>query len=498
MRVMLAAFFLFSACFVQVTAGADTVLTAQEIRNKAAAAAGAEPFNYRETIVGTGPFGESKSVIFRGGKNVRRTYDRGALHSESGTFHGDDWEQTENGLTLVVPDDPGKAKTEYITTTITHVTAPFDAYVISETNPRAAGTRSYYDSTTFQRRRIEEFGAGGTTVTNYDDFGQFGTRTLPKRWTVGTAHYERTEYVAGGTTDADVVPPATRRQLVEFPSGVRSADLPLTVVDHSVYVRVTIGSRTVDFKLDTGASGIVISPELARDLALPLEDKTDVLIAKRTTIARAIVPDIGIGPLHMHNIMVDVTPLPTFTDYGVKMYGLLGFDFLAQLGVTLDYSRKMLHVVPAADYAPPTDPSTLALDVRLGHRVPMLTITVGDAVAERMVLDSGSDFELDFFDYFSRRYPKAFKDEVGKVRASGIGGRPFEAPLFTLHDVGIGRLHFQDFYAAEFPSTTYERMDADGLVGGAMMELFTVGLDYTNGRIYLTPRDMTKRALQDK
>jgi len=38
------------------------------IPNKAAAAAGAEPFNYRETIVGTGPFGESKSVIFRGGK----------------------------------------------------------------------------------------------------------------------------------------------------------------------------------------------------------------------------------------------------------------------------------------------------------------------------------------------------------------------------------------------------------------------------------------------
>jgi predicted aspartyl protease len=499
MRVMLALLFLLSLCSARAPVGADTLPTAQDIRDKAAAAAGPVPENYRQTIVGTGSLGDTKIVTFHSGDDVRSTFDRGTYHSESGTYHGEHWRQDYNGLALLVIDDPGNAVKDAFTTTVTHVTQPIDAYEIADVSARAGGTRKYFDTTTYRQIREEDFGSTGTVITTYDAFGQFGERTLPARWTVSSResnlemHYQRTEYVAGGATGTDVQETTTRRSLIQFPAGVAAVDLPVKVVDHAIYVRVNIGSRAVDLELDTGASGIVLDPEVARSTGLVLTNATSTVAAERYTSYDATIPEMRIGPLQMHDIAVDVAPIPAQGKNGVKPVGLLGFDFLAQLGLTLDYQHEQVRVVPAATFTPPNDPSTVVFDVRLGGGVPMVTVSVGDAIAERVICDTGASAQLVFLDYFTRRYPNAFRIDEGPAEMLGVGGR-FTGEVFRLHDVSLGTLHLQDFVAVRVPSTAFP-YNADGFIGNELLSLFTVALDYTHGHIYLTPNDATKRAM---
>lgn len=499
MRVMLALLFLLCAYSAPVPGGADDLPTAKEIRDRAGAARGPVPANYRETIVGTGAVGDLRETTFHLGDDERKTFDHGGLHSESGTYHGERWEQDPNGLTVVAVKDPDTSIKDPIKTTVTHVTVPLDAYVISELNARNAGKRTFYDAATFHIVRIERVGPNGTSVEAFHDFAKFGDRTLPARWTVtaktpaAESEYERAEYATGAATDADIHEPPIRRTLVEFPPGDDSVDLPVTRIRNALFVRVSIGARTVDFALDTGASGIVLDPAFAKELGLQLVNPNPDTAAGGFVGFEAIVPKLRVGSLRMHDIVVDVAPMPNWgTD--VKLLGLLGFDFLAQLGVTIDYQHGRIHVTPAERYTPPAGPSVYAFDVRLGDGVPTTTMTMTNAVADRMMFDTGCSCSIAFFDYFARRYPRSFQTDLGSATGSGVGGRMREE-WFRFHDIHLGPIRFDNVLGMRFPPSSY-LYKADGLIGSDLLSLFTVDLDYTNGRVYLTP-NATARHVQE-
>lgn len=499
MRVMLALLFLLGVSSATVARGADAPLTADEILARARTAQGARPDNYRETVMGEGSLGSTVVTTYRSGKNVRVTRDRGTLHYESGTYNGEDWVQNDNGLTTLNPKDAGAEAPEHITTTVTHVTTPVDAWVIAKMNARAAGTRTYYDAATFLPVRFEQVGPTGSVVTTYDAFGTFGARTLAKNWTVSSAanslqmHYTRAEYAQGAASDDDVRERGTLRELVEFPPDTRRVVLPVRVIGNDVYVRVNIGPRAVDFLLDTGASGIFIDAGVAKTLGLNLTNARSEVTAQRYTTYDSKIPELHVGGLVMRNIAVIVGPMPSFDVGGLRAVGLLGFDFLAQLGVTIDYANQTLTLVPANAYVPPTDPQTYPFTVRLGGGVPMVTVHVDGAVAERMMFDTGWQGDLGFFDYFTRRYPQAFHRDLGPQLMYGVGGA-FSSERFQFQDVKIGPIHFEDFIGLRIPPSSYAYA-SDGVVGNNLLSKFTVDLDYTGGMVYLTPSSLTKKMM---
>jgi predicted aspartyl protease len=483
--------------FVPAASRAEDMPTAKMLLDRSIAASGPVPPNFRESIVADGSSGELKQVTFRNGPDERHTFDRGGLHSESGTYHGEAWEQTNNGLTVIVEKDPGTGIPDPTTTTVTRVTQPFDAYVVSVLNVRNIGTRTYYDSANFRVRRVDNITVTGTTIETVDEFAAFGMRTLAKRWTLTTPgsavaeQYERTEYVAGAAADADIQEPPTRRALVEFPPGSGGVDLPITHIDSTIFVRVSIGKRTVDFLLDTGTSGIFIDPALAKDLGLRLVNQTVHTNARSYIGSQAIVPEMRVATLRMHDVAVSVAPISEGGPLNVKMLGILGFDFLAQLGVTIDYQHNRVHVVPADAYVAPSDPSTFALDIRLGALVPMVTVTIPGAVAERSIVDTGCDCTFAFFDYFARRYPKAFQHDLGPTLSYGAGGR-VGSEVFRFHELHLGAMRFNDASAMRFSARSFSS-NADGLIGNHLLSLFTVDLDYERGRVYLTPSTGAKQ-----
>jgi len=475
---------------------ADPMPTAAEIRANVRAAEH-EPNAYRETIVTTSSDGTTTTErhLVRGA-DERTIDDSPPFHAENGIVHGAHWLQDENGVTLDDRDDPGRAKPEVLTTTITRVRAPVDAYAIATLNAKGWGRKDYVDPVSWHVVRRERILGTGTVTTTYDDVRDDGGRVFAHRWHIDNTVAQTksdsrvTEFTPGGVGDADLDRPPSRRALVAFADGVSSAELPADFSEH-VYVAVRIGDTSVDFVLDTGASGIVVDSTVARRIGLQLYGEHSHVVAGRATYARAVVPELRAGALTMRDLVVGVVPLGWTGKRGGRIGGLLGFDFLAQLGVTVDYEHHRVTAVPGNAFVAPAGPQTVALPARFGRGIPLVTVSFDGAVAERVGLDTGGSGSFLMFDYFTRRNPNALHDDDGGVYSEGpeqigVGGAFTTKPAFV-HTLELGSLHVPSVLGYRVTSARSYTQEMDGVIGDKVLRWFTVGFDYAHERVYLTP-----------
>jgi len=286
----------------------------KELRAHIASARGSLPARERLTVKYTYGGVSGKRLAVRNGDDDRVETTYGPLTSARGEYRGQAWHQNENGETVLEQPDPGNATRETTTTTVGHVTTPVDALVISTLNAAGNGRKEYVDPTSYRIIRSEVVEPTDTTVTIYDDFHTSGGFTRAWHWTVRDGHREDdAEYRVSsdevGASVPDVSIPASRRDLVEFPAGKTSVDLPVRQARGDFIVRVQVGGRGLDFALDTGASGIVIDDDVVRSLGLAHYGSiSNAANAGRFASTKAVVPEIGIGELRMHDVVVSTVP----------------------------------------------------------------------------------------------------------------------------------------------------------------------------------------------
>lgn len=461
------------------------------------------PAAYRETVLLTSSDGTAVTERrWVRGDDERVTDDDGTFHTETGSRGGKRWLQNRNGQTVADRADPGRAVPERMRTSVSQT--PGGTYVVAVLNSKGRGRKEYVDPVTWRILRRERIVASGTIVTTYDDVRDDAGRVFAHHWHVDDPVQQTTsdgrvaEYVPGAVSDADLAPPPSRRTLVTFPDGVTSVVLP-TEFERHIYVRVTIAGRGLDFVLDTGASGIVLDTKVARDLGLRLYSEHSNVVAARTSYARAIVPEIRTGALAMRDVAVTVVPLGWKEAGHVRVAGLLGFDFLAQLGVTIDYENRRVTAVPSAAYAAPADPRTSALDARLGRGIPLVTASLDGAFAERVGIDTGGIGAFLLFDYFTRRNPAPLPDIEAFARGNelslaGVGGG-FAASSALVSSFEVGGFRFSGVRGYRVTSEQSFAQDADGVIGEGLLRYFTLGLDYANERVFLTPNADGRKAL---
>jgi predicted aspartyl protease len=486
-------------------AAADELPSAAEIRQKIAAATDPFPESFREvdeTVSSDGMTTIERD--YRRGRDFRFTFDRGPFHTERGVNNRVAWHMNDNGQVVIDQPDPGQASPEALTTTVAVVHTPVEGYVIARLNVRGNGIKDYVDVSAWRIVRRESISSNGTTVTTWDDVREDHGRTFAHHVHVedGNAQVTSDQRVTAFLPD-DVDPksveiPKPLRALVSFPEGVTSVDLPAKFGRSHVYVRVMIGARGLDFVLDTGASGITLDSTVARELGLAEYGKRSAVTAGRYTTARTIVPEMKIGNLVMRNVAVQEVPQGWETAEGVKEVGLMGFDFLAELGVTIDYEHERVTVVPAANYEPPTDGNVIPIDVRIGSGQPRTNVILNGALGERWIIDTGGAGTFLIFDYFARRHPEALKDvgrdTTGRNRSLyGIGG-PIQAQAYQIASVQLGKVNFKDFVGYRVTGNSYAT-NLDGLIGSDFLHFFTLGLDYVNSRIYLVPNRQGRAAM---
>ncbi len=498
---LLGACLLFSAAPVQ----ADDVPDSATIRAKLAAAAGPTPDAFRETYETTSSDGTTMvDQYLRLGADHRDIVQTGPFHTERGVAGGQAWHQNDNGQTVLDQPDPGQATRETTTTTVSRTSAPVAGYVVAVLNAKGFGVKDYVDGATWRLVRRETISANGTVATAYDDFRPDGGRTFAHHWHTDNGYAKTTSdtrvtaYAVGTVSAADVAVAPPRRALVSFPAGVASVVLPAQFGRSHVDVRVTVAGRGLDFILDTGASGIVMDREVAHELGLREYGTRSAVIAGRYTTARTIVPELRVGELTMRDVAVQLVPQGWNTDPGVKEVGLLGFDFLAELGLTIDYEHQRVTAVPGSAFAAPADPHAIPLDVRIGSGQPNVSVTVNGALGERWIIDTGGAGNFLIFDYFARRHPEALRDEgtigIPRMTFRGIGGE-FDTRAYKIGSLQVGNVRFVDFIGYRVISSGSYAGTSDGVIGPGFLRYFTLALDYGASRLYLVPNGEGRRAM---
>ena len=480
-----------------------------QLNAKVDLAAGKRPDGERvvSTIVENGRT-KTRTVV-RLGKNVRSTFEDGPFLVAHGTFDGQAWHQNENGMTVLDQPRPGGEASERRTVAVRHVTAPLVADVIVDVNAKGDGTKTYVDPATSRIVRLETITPTETTVTTYDDFR--ATAGYVRAWhehsSDGHAENDSDERIVSiatsGIAPGDVAIAQPRRELVAFPAGITSLKLPAQLDNDSKFiVRVQVGSRGLDFILDTGASGIVVDEDVARSLGLKFYSMgSDASNAGRYNESMAIVPHMNVGQLSMKDVAVDIVPSLNFAspDAPVKVVGLLGFDFIASLALSLDYEGGTVRAVDYDAFKAPTDPLTIDLPIRVGGQGPETDVWIDGHVGERFEIDTGGVGGVIITDVFTRRYPgvtRGFSNTGRQIYLSGVGGQ-FATSVYRVPNLRLGTTTFTDFTALVIGSDRlYTFGGFDGVIGPELLQYFTLTTDYLDSTIYLEPNGLGKRSLK--
>lgn len=476
-------------------------LTVNDVVAKSRAASGGGKVVKNETGVWSvrenGLTGTARRVTR--GRDWAETDEIGPFTIARGYAAGRYWHQNENGEVLLsylgrVWDDRQPLSSE----TLARVQAPLDAYVVAGVARDGTARRRYYDAHTFLLVRSEVDAYGKHAYAAFEDFVTDAAGRTWARHRYGGDQFPGDDWderlvsddLTSPVAEAAVVLPQNRRTLVEFPAAKTTVRLPARFLHGMIVVRVAIAGRGLDFILDSGASSLVLDSAVASELGLTLEGHETELIAGAVDIKRTKIAEMTIGELKMHDVVVSAFPFSPQIDTQTKIAGLLGFDFLDDASVKIDYVKETVDATAPGAFVP--DAASTDIPVRLDSGVPEVSLRIGTTTGDRFVLDTGAQHDtIVLFAPYVQQNESGVSDSAKKGQGSGstriaVGGE-VQRSRVLLSDLTFGPWHIYSTYGALAHPLAGDALD--GLIGSDMLDNFTVTLDEPHGKVYLKPTE---------
>jgi predicted aspartyl protease len=106
------------------------------------------------------------------------------------------------------------------------------------------------------------------------------------------------------------------------------------------------GRGPYDFALDTGASMTILSGELVQSLGVNRGvSRTGVGAGGSVEVSLASIDSLAIGQVELKRLQVAVMDLGVLSEaVGVRLMGIIGYNFLQSFRVTIDYRKKLLRL----------------------------------------------------------------------------------------------------------------------------------------------------------
>lgn len=266
------------------------------------------------------------------------------------------------------------------------------------------------------------------------------------------------------------------------------------LADNIPIVEVWInGKGPFDFAVDSGATWMVLSPQLANQLSLrPTGFRNVSGGGPKSMRAPSVTLDsLRVGRLAVKQMEAYVVPLPPalFSPPRRKRHivGLLGETLFHRYVTVIDYETSELAFFDRATYAPPQHAVALPMTLVFGGVVPAVTVSV-DAQSGVFVLDTGSGAWPIATATFAKaaldqRYPAGKSEE-----AQGAGGsyslRTICVTRFALGEQAFARV---PMYVETSTLGLSSEGDFQGNLGYQVLRHFAVTLDFDNATVYLTP-----------
>jgi len=443
------------------------------------------------------------------GDDYKNSETLNGLSTQDGQLDDRSWYQNENGV--VVIQHNLHPESEIATSALIHhanngnagltlvgESASPAAYVIEIHSAGGRHEWRFLDRTSYQLVRLVAVYPDKRETTAFDDFRKVDGVVEP--WHVhksdGRPQNEQ-DFVTTSlrfnvpVQSSDLEIPLSSDNLVLFPPGAQTVRLPAKILNNDIVVTVTIGDRGYDFLLDSGAGEILLDGNVANKLGLTMFGESVQTDAGTHEHKQAIVPDMRIGSLDMKNVVVGTSTFTQREEVGTEIVGLLGFDFIANTALKVDYQNGTVDAVPPLLFVPPAD--GVGLEASWDDGSPRVPVQVGDT-AGNFIFDTGA-FSAVVFLRFAQAHPDALKDEGEGSRLSseipfgiqstGVGGSLSMKPV-QIKQFAVGGVNYQDFLMWEITDNRgFNYEDIDGLLGGEFLKYFTVYFDYKDNHIYL-------------
>ncbi len=284
------------------------------------------------------------------------------------------------------------------------------------------------------------------------------------------------------------------RQEVTIPLVVMFAHTQAGAIPRGVGIKVSIGdNKPFSVLLDTGASGITLKQSAIDRAGLTHVGSSELAgIGDKGTRKTffAVADSCAFGALKFKACVIQATEGKrglTETDDG-----LIGADVFSDYIVTLDFQKRVIHLVPLPERPPNPQgynreplPSEAGFTpvFRFGHRLEVST-TVNDKATGLFLLDTGAS-RSNIDSTFGRLTTKVHRDST--LRIYGVSGEVkdvFEASKaelqfarFRQKNLGITAIDLNTGYFG------HEDCRMDGILGLPLLVMFRLSIDYRNGLV---------------
>lgn len=249
------------------------------------------------------------------------------------------------------------------------------------------------------------------------------------------------------------------------------------------------GRGPFDFILDTGAGTSLLTPGLAQELKVEiLGSKEGQSAGGKVAVSLAKARSLGVGKLQMEDVdlgIVDLTHVGQTV--GAKIDGDLGYNFLKQFRLTIDYDACEIHFQDPRRVESVDGKSKTEVPIRLAH--PAKPLILVDVHANGR---GPFQFAIDTGTSTTAITPQLAKDLKLKTEPLGAGttaGAHVDVTAGTLQSFQLGgaKIDNMPVVVADFFEMLSNAVGAklDGIVGYNFLRHFKVVIDYPNESLRL-------------
>jgi hypothetical protein len=291
--------------------------------------------------------------------------------------------------------------------------------------------------------------------------------------------------------------PANQAGPVTWLRGHGAARVPFRYGGRHVWIKASInGAPPADFLLDTGASSTAIDRDYAHQIGLTQQGQFAVQGAGGTgegsfaRVGSIAVKGAGDG-VSLKNFNVALIDLGEGSEVTMwrKMVGLIGYDFLSQFVVEIDYDRGVVTFHDPASYRHSGTGATL--DMKLLSGIPVISMEIDGRCSGDFIVDVGNSFGLIVHGSLVRScgfFRDGVRRKEAEIYGGGIGGG-FVNWLCRLDSLELGPYEIREPIVGLTLGSQglIGSKDLAGNIGNAVLERFRCTFDYAHGRLHLDP-----------
>ncbi|HVC91416.1 MAG TPA: retropepsin-like aspartic protease [Acidobacteriaceae bacterium] len=276
--------------------------------------------------------------------------------------------------------------------------------------------------------------------------------------------------------------------------------VPFEYFNRHIFIDLTLNGKTgMVFMLDSGTNCNILSMRTSEALGLKpvsIQQKKGLgLGSGKVKIAAAKDIDASIGGIQVANLMAIVDLEALEHHFGHHIDGILGFPFLRNFVVVLDFDKHVLTLLPSKRYAYRGPGDTLSISSKSKSTCihVMLGLAGHKQHQAKLEIDTGSDVTLLLYSHYvhGARLEGIFPTQPPHV-SYGLGGY-FTMQLGVLYSLSMGRTEASNLSIFQLKiDSAMTQKGFDGLIGTALLDRFQkVVFDVPRGHVMfeLKPAD---------